>query len=758
MAEFLEVDTAMPMADVGTVAVIEPVKRGFLATQEIEVYSAKKQRPDFSSSEREEIINLLQDETSLALYEPQRATIIRARTEIERFKKDLENVHKKDVTIEKYRQKIADLRLLITEREAEHDDALWEIRQQAFQFKQMAYRQVVNLANEAQQQVTAVSHQAEQQALQLKQTAHQQVATITHEAQQQVAAASHLAQQQMAAASHQAQLQQAQLVQEGTMIIMEKERQINELQRTTAAEILSLKHGKEGLERRIDYLTTTSQQQQQQYAVEAQRLGNVIAELNNKLQNSQEQAQHRLDDLSKQMLDLSSTHSATVDSNQEERRQQQQTSIERETLVNKQQAQLTILQQQTNAQLALAHQESMQRESEAAEVRHRLQQAEATNAHLSTQHNMEAAQLQQAAVLKDAEIRRLQAQLQAQLQAAAATTTTPAVFNVNVPRTPQAETVQPLVKGLTELVSHQHKLGIPYFSGYLHEPSIEEWLREAERVARTAGWDEEMKIRFFGDRLRHMALAVHEDLHQKWVKPNYAQWKAAMHGRFQDKSAKDSYKRALEMLSQKPTQRAMDFGSQIDEVYKKAYGASAAASTDPDVTLIREDVKKRVLYKGLREMITNQMWVSPSASYQEHLQKAIDVEEMLSRKHSLTVAPTLPAVTNVAASDDKFKAIIEKLDKLNINDQNRIPQGRSNYGTNQQTWGALRRQYQQRPLMTYSNRPVVNNRDNRPTSDQPPFKRPTTGKADLREVICYQCHAKGHYKKDCRAQPSAAAK
>jgi len=53
--------------------------------------------------------------------------------------------------------------------------------------------------------------------------------------------------------------------------------------------------------------------------------------------------------------------------------------------------------------------------------------------------------------------------------------------------------------------------------------------------------------------------------------------------RFQDKSAADTYKRALELLQQKPTQRVQDFGSQIDEVYKKAYGASAAVSTDPDL-------------------------------------------------------------------------------------------------------------------------------------------------------------------------------
>ena len=96
-------------------------------------------------------------------------------------------------------------------RKAEHDQALWEIQQDVQQAKQRAQLQVANIAHQAQQRVEAVSHQA---------------------------------QQQVAAASHQAQLQQAQLVQEGTMIIMDKDRQIGELQRSTAAEIQTLRHDK----------------------------------------------------------------------------------------------------------------------------------------------------------------------------------------------------------------------------------------------------------------------------------------------------------------------------------------------------------------------------------------------------------------------------------------------------------------------------------------------------------------------------------
>ena len=652
------------MTDVGEVAVIEPVKH---KRDEVEIYTAKKSRRDFTYSDREELKQLL-GTASTTLYEPQRTIIVRTSQEIANFRKELAAVHKKDTTKDKYRQKIADLEVLIAEREAEHDEALWEIQQDVLRAKQKAQLQVSTIAHQAQQQVAAVAHQA---------------------------------QQQVAAASHQAQLQQAQLVQEGTMIIMDKDRQIGELQRSANVEIQALQREKGVLERQVSYVTATNDQLKQQNAAETQRLSDVITDLNRQLRDTQSQSQRRLEELSQQMQSLSSSHSATVDSTMEERRLQQQALIEKEALVNNLQTQLFDLQQRSNADQTQFNNETTRRGAELNEAQHRLQQADARNAQLQAQSGTELTQLQYAGTQQQAEIQRLQAEL----QAANRVSTTAAVHNIHGTRTPQAEPVQPIVKGLTELVSHQHKLGIPYFSGYLHEPSIEEWLKEAERVARTAGWDNEMKIRFFGDRFRHMALALHEDLLSKWVKPNFAQWKAAMLERFQDKSAHDTYKRALELLQQKPTQRAMDFGSQIDEVYKKAYGSSAATSADPDVTLIREDIKKRVLYKGLREMITNQMWVSPSASYQQHLQKAIDVEEMLNRKHALTVPPAAPTVAAVAPSEEKLLAIIEKLDKMKVNDRNKISQGRPNFGTNRQARGVQDGRYQPRSQRTFERTP-----------------------------------------------------
>ena len=245
----------MHLDDVGAVAVLDLVKRerSSATGDDVEVYSAKKSRPDFTSSDRDELQQIL-NSASVTLYGPQRAVIVRTSQDIARFRKDLETVHKKDITKEKYRQKIADLELLISEKEAEHDQALWEIQQDVQQAKQRAQLQVANIAHQAQQRVEAVSHQA---------------------------------QQQVAAASHQAQLQQAQLVQEGTMIIMDKDRQIGELQRSTAAEIQTLRHDKGALVRQVSYMASITDQLKQQNASESQRLNNVIVELNSQLQKAQ---------------------------------------------------------------------------------------------------------------------------------------------------------------------------------------------------------------------------------------------------------------------------------------------------------------------------------------------------------------------------------------------------------------------------------------------------------------------------------------
>ena len=99
-------------------------------------------------------------------------------------------------------------------------------------------------------------------------------------------AVSHQAPQQVAKASHQAQLQQAQLVQEGAMIIMNKDRQIGKLKRSVAAKIQTLQHDKGALERQVSFMTSINDQLKQQNASETQPLNSVIVELNSQLQET----------------------------------------------------------------------------------------------------------------------------------------------------------------------------------------------------------------------------------------------------------------------------------------------------------------------------------------------------------------------------------------------------------------------------------------------------------------------------------------
>ena len=49
-----------------------------------------------------------------------------------------------------------------------------------------------------------------------------------------------------------------------------------------------------------------------------------------------------------------------------------------------------------------------------------------------------------------------------------------------------ANVADALKESLQELISHQNKQQIPFYSGFLNDQPIEDWLKDAERVARTA--------------------------------------------------------------------------------------------------------------------------------------------------------------------------------------------------------------------------------------------------------------------------------
>ena len=86
----------------------------------------------------------------------------------------------------------------------------------------------------------------------------------------------------------------------------------------------------------------------------------------------------------------------------------------------------------------------------------------------------------------------------------------------------------------SEIYSHQRKTDIPLYDGIVSkEKLIEDWLREASRVARTAEWSDEVKLRMFADRLTKMALRFHEELIKKKPNLTFAEWKKEDESRFQ---------------------------------------------------------------------------------------------------------------------------------------------------------------------------------------------------------------------------------
>ena len=83
--------------------------------------------------------------------------------------------------------------------------------------------------------------------------------------------------------------------------------------------------------------------------------------------------------------------------------------------------------------------------------------------------------------------------------------TTPAAPSSNNDNTP-------VTKGhLRELYSHDEKKSIQVFKGKRGEQLVNNWLKEAERVAQSAGWNATEKIKYFSDRLRSDAADWHSE-------------------------------------------------------------------------------------------------------------------------------------------------------------------------------------------------------------------------------------------------------
>ena len=201
-----------------------------------------------------------------------------------------------------------------------------------------------------------------------------------------------------------------------------------------------------------------------------------------------------------------------------------------------------------------------------------------------------------------------------------------------------ANLITSLTESLQEILSHQHKQQIPFYNGLLNDQPIEDWYKDAERVAKTAGWTDALKLKYFSDRLRGVAATYNDEFATTNQQADYQDWKEAMITRFQDSDAKERHEMELHHLQQGPNQRVNDFKSFIDQKFIKAYGTNAAQSGDAEMTQIREDIKKKVLLKGLKPKIVEQLWhrIDPTNNYDSIVSEAINVEKLLQRRDSMT--------------------------------------------------------------------------------------------------------------------------
>ena len=164
------------------------------------------------------------------------------------------------------------------------------------------------------------------------------------------------------------------------------------------------------------------------------------------------------------------------------------------------------------------------------------------------------------------------------------------------------------LKQLGELVSREDRKNIPVFKGD-GDPFVADWLREAERIARSNEWDDTQKLKFFSSRLKGEASEWHyEFLERNPDHVDYSQWRDELRTRFTDEADVDRIRNKLNNLKQKEDQRVKAFIGRINQLYDTVHGKEPAARNDLDETArnylveirkYRGEAKKKILLAGL---------------------------------------------------------------------------------------------------------------------------------------------------------------
>ena len=110
----------------------------------------------------------------------------------------------------------------------------------------------------------------------------------------------------------------------------------------------------------------------------------------------------------------------------------------------------------------------------------------------------------------------------------------------------------PITKShLRELYSQDERKSIPIFKGKRGEQLVNNWLKDAERVAQSAGWEKKDKIKYFSDRLRGDAADWHTDYMERADdEEDYDAWEKALINRFLTETELENLRKQLNELRQ----------------------------------------------------------------------------------------------------------------------------------------------------------------------------------------------------------------
>jgi len=324
-----------------------------------------------------------------------------------------------------------------------------------------------------------------------------------------------------------------------------------------------------------------------------------------------------------------------------------------------------------------------------------------------------------------------------------------------------------LVTCMRTLAAQRKLENIQIFSGESNCPLvIEEWFKIAERTARLAGWNDEQKIAFFQEKLSKSAANFNDSLTAQ-QRDVYADWKALLIAGLHDNTAKAIKKGELKDLKQEPGERVRDFQTRIDDMYRIAYGAGPANSNDPNVVLVRDDMKKEILLAGLRKEIATLVWnrVEADATYANTINTAIECEKVTEVKKIAQSKDINSAVSAISQENEKNAAKIKELEGL-IHKLSTKPVSPPTASTPVDlgdpaviaafnTYNNAQTNYPKTVRFPENNRsrsvsPFTYNRPTRPEEGaraQTPVRN-NSNSQDSR-ITCYNCGKKGHISREC---------